>query len=214
MDIIEKTGLTADEVKFKILSVIDETEKLAAAQNGMSGLQSSYQEWKDNKFVKASTLEGLDDVFKELDGFDMFKTIAGDPNKSKQEIQNAFDDIAKEYILSQQTLYGMTTENASIYVANLKEMGITNAQEVCNDYLSKNTDMINSAMSEYEKYLESKSHADLLALRSQGSNNTILLNSLGETYKKDYENWLELLEKKTDAYNDFVNAIKKSGFNS
>ena len=96
------------------------------------------------------------------------------------------------------------------YIANLKQMGITNAEEVvrtANEALNSDNEMINAAEKEYNKYLKGKLKGGEKFLESTASNNSKLKNALGSTYKSDYDNWCDLLSKKADAYNEFVKAL-------
>ena len=152
--LLDKTGVSAEEAKLKILGMLTATEKLSAASKGMDSLSTAFEEWQDKGFVTASALDALPDVFKELDGYDLFSQIVGNPDSSKQEISQAFDDIATEYLKSQGTLEKITDENTSAYIANLKEMGIANAEEVVNEYSqSKNSFkvLLNEASNEWEE---------------------------------------------------------------
>ena len=44
-------------------------------------------------------------------------------------------------------------------------------------------------------------------LESASSNNSQLIGALGSTYKTDYDNWIDLLQRKSEAYNSFVKKI-------
>lgn len=131
--LLEKTGDTAEEAADKILNLLSDQEKLAAASKGLDSLKSAYDEFKELGFVTAATLENLPDVFKNLEVFDIFSKIAGDPTQGKEKIQQAFNDIITHYLISQDTLSGIIGASESgiqSYIANLKEIGVTNAEEL------------------------------------------------------------------------------------
>lgn len=131
--LLEKTGDSAQEAASKILDLLSDQEKLAAASNGIDSIKSAYDEFNELGFVTASTLESLPDVFKNRENFDIFSRIAGDPTQGKEKIRQAFNDIITEYLISQDTLSGIIGASESgiqSYIANLKEMGITNAEEL------------------------------------------------------------------------------------
>lgn len=213
--LLEKVGISAESAKDQILDMLSAQERLAGAAQGLSKLKSAYEEFKnkDIGFVTAETLESLPDVFKNLPDFDLFSKIVGNPESGKEKIQQAFNDIVKSYLADQETLQGLVNaDSATIqtYIANLKQMGITNAEEVvrtANEALNSDNAMINAAEKEYNKYLKGKLKGGEKFLESTASNNSKLKNALGSTYKSDYDNWCDLLSKKADAYNEFVKAL-------
>lgn len=213
--LLEKVGISAESAKDQILDMLSVQERLAGATQGLDKLKSAYEEFKnkDVGFVTAETLESLPDVFKNLPDFDLFSKIVGNPESGKEKIQQAFNDIVKSYLVDQETLQGLVNaDSATIqtYIANLKQMGITNAEEVvrtANEALNSDNEMINAAEKEYNKYLKGKLKGGEKFLESTASNNSKLKNALGSTYKSDYDNWCDLLSKKADAYNEFVKAI-------
>ena len=215
--LIDGTGESAESAKNKILNMLSATEKLSGASKGLSSLKTAYQEFADENngkgFVTASTLESLPEVFKNLPHYDLFEQIVGDPNSGKEKIQSAFNDIAKDYLINQQTLMGVTQENMATYVANLKEMGIQNADEIVQNFVqaqNQQSQLLNEAESEYNNYLQTKDQADLEYLESSSSKNGQLVSALGSAYQGDYANWCNLLTTKAQAYNKFINAIKGS----
>lgn len=213
--LLEKVGISAESAKDQILDMLSAQERLAGATQGLDKLKSAYEEFKnkDIGFVTAKTLESLPDVFKNLPEFDSFSKIAGNPESGKEKIQQAFNDIVKAYILDQETLQGLVGADSNTiqtYIANLKQMGVTNAEEVvgtASEVLNSDNKMINDAEKEYNEYLENKLKGGEEFLKSTASQNSILKNALGSTYQSDYNNWCDLLSKKAGAYNKFVDAI-------
>lgn len=213
--LLEKVGISAESAKDQILDMLSAQDRLAGATQGLDKLKFAYEEFKDKDigFVTAETLQSLPDVFKNLPDFDLFSKIVGNPESGKEKIQQAFNDIVKSYLSDQETLQGLVNaDSATIqtYIANLKQMGITNAEEVvrtANEALNSDNKMIDAAEKEYNKYLKGKLKGGEKFLESTASNNSKLKNALGSTYKSDYDNWCDLLSKKADAYNEFVKAI-------
>lgn len=217
--LLEETGTSADSAKNQILDMLSAQEKLSATTQGLNKLKSAYEEFKnkDIGFVTAETLESLPDVFKSLPEFDLFSKIVGDPQSGAKKIQQAFNDICKAYLLSQDTLSGLVGASQSeinSYVANLKQMGVTNAQEFVNqtvEALNSENKLINEAETEfynmYLNYIEGKSELDTDYLKDTASKNGKLASALGSAYQQDYENWCDLLSQKAEAYNEFVEAV-------
>lgn len=214
--LLSQTGLSAESAKNQILDMLSVQEKLSGAADGLDKLKSSYEEFKDIGFVTAQSLESLPDAFKGLEGYDLFSEIAGDPTQGKERIQQAFNDIVKEYIFSQDTLSGLVDASEAevqSYIANLKEMGVTNAEEVVNaavQAMNQESKLLNAAEKEYMNYMDAKEGYDGEYLKSVTSKNSQLVSALGDAYKGDYDNWCDLLSKKAQAYNKFVQALKSA----
>lgn len=217
--LLKQTDTSAESATNQILDLLSAQEKLSALSQGLDKLKSAYEEFKDKDigFVTADTLESLPDSFKNLPQFDLFSQIVGDPTSGAKAIQQAFNDIVKAYLLSQDTLQGLvdaSEHDIQSYIANLKQMGVTNAEEVVNlavNALNTENELIDAAQKEqevaYQKYLEDKSFEYEKYLQNQSSKNTALVNALGKTYKADYDNWCDLLSQKANAYNEFVKRI-------
>ena len=216
-DLLKTVGGNAELAQSKIMDMLSVQEKLSAASQGIEKLKSSYEEFKNIGFVTAQTLESLPDVFKSLPSFNIFEKIVGNPESGKEKIQQAFNDIVKSYLLEENTLSGLVNASNSevqTYIANLKQMGITNAEEIVKQAqkaLNENNRLINAAELEYEKahlnYINGKSKMDADYLTKVASKNSQLASALGSSYKQDYDNWCNLLSQKAEAYNDFVTAV-------
>lgn len=210
--LLTQTGLSAEGAKLKILGMLTATEKLSAASKGMDSLSTAFNEWQDKGFVTAETLEALPDAFKkDTKKFDLFSQIVGDPTNSKAEIQQAFNDIATEYLKTQGTLGKITEENTESYIANLKDMGITNAEEIIKDYKTSKDEfgtLLSEAYEEWQTHLNDDEQTLEAYLLSTDTKNAELMNAFGEEYSTDYQNWLDLLQKKKDAYETYRAAIE------
>lgn len=210
--LLTQTKLSAEEAKQKILDMLTATEKLSAASKGMDSLSTAFNEWQDKGFVTAETLETLPDVFKgDKDKFDLFSQIVGNPNNSKAQIQQAFNDIATEYLKTQGTLGKITEENTDSYIANLKDMGIANAEEVVTEYKASKNEfdtLLSEAYEEWQTHLNDEGQALEAYLLATDTKNAELMNAFGEEYSTDYQNWLELLQKKKDAYDAYRAAVE------
>ncbi|MDE6567062.1 MAG: hypothetical protein K2K70_04925, partial [Lachnospiraceae bacterium] len=218
----------AEEATEKIQNMLATREKLAAFSQGLSGLGSAFEEFQENKFVSAETLNSLPDAFKSLEGYDVFSQIVGDPKSGTQKIQNAFDQIVSEYLQSQNILDDATSQNKNEIIANLQQAGIGNAENLVNSYMNsmeENKPLIQGASDEILQYLSNNNEADvnnfIAALQAKNANYTELASVLGEDnatlvakfgsqYGDDLANWITQLEQKEEAYNQFVQEYNNS----
>ena len=225
--LLEDTGLSAREARHEIMKMISEQEKMSGFQSQMDNMATLYNEFKDKGFVTAETLNGLPDVFKDMNGgtdFDLFSKIVGDPKSGTQKIKKAFNDIITAYIKDQDVLTGTTTDNKGTIIANLEDAGISNAKGIVNAYITS-IKQIDAAEDEFFNQSDGKRSLDITnfqnALKDKntsfseacnilGTNNASLIYSLGEQYADDYTNWLELIDKKKEAYNTYVQALNNA----
>lgn len=217
--ILDETGNSAEDTKNKIYELLTAQEKLAGASNGINNLSSAYKEFEEKGFVTAQTIEALPDVFKKLESYDLFTKIIGNPKNGTDKIKQAFNQIVQEYlnytkVFNSEDLYSDNVEiqqNAiETYIANLKSIGITNAEEVVNQTVNsvkQQRTLFNEAEQEYINYLNNKDGVTLEYIESTASKNSQLMQSFGEGYQDDYNNWIELLKKKQEAYQALVAAL-------
>lgn len=225
---LNKIGMGAEEAAEKIQNLLSIEEKLAAFSQGLSGLGNAFQEFQENKFVSAETLNSLPEAFKSLKGYDVFSQIVGDPESGTKKIQNAFDQIVTEYMESQNILDGANSQNKNKIIANLQQAGIGNAEDLVNSYVKsveENKPLIQGASDEILQYLSNNNEADVnnfvTALQSKdanytelasmlGEDNAILIKKFGKQYGADLANWISLLQQKETAYNQFVQEYNDS----
>lgn len=209
-------GLPVKSAINEIIDMLSLQEKFSDMANELSQLKPFYDEFINKGFASESSLESLPNTFKKLKGYDLFSEIAGDPTQGKERIQQAFNDIVGEYIISQGTLtelIGASESQIQSYIANLKEMEVANAEEIVNNafyIFNQENALINAAEEEYVNYLMAKDGYDDEYLKSAISKNSQLASALGEPYQADYNNWCTLLSEKAIAYNKFVNSLQAS----
>ncbi|MBQ2882454.1 MAG: hypothetical protein IJE43_01570, partial [Alphaproteobacteria bacterium] len=143
IDKLEEIGISTDEAKTEILSLLDATEKLSGASQTISSLEDAYKEFQEKGYVLAETIESIPDVFRELEtyDFDVFESIIGNPKANNEEIQDAFNDIVTAYISEMAVLSDVSETESQRFIANLREIGVTNAEEVVNSVLALNDSM-------------------------------------------------------------------------
>ena len=225
IDKLVEWGFVQDDVAQKVddTTNADYIGKLADASKILSGLEDSYKEFKENGFVLAETISAIPEELQKLEGFDLFSKIIGDPTSGQEKIQQAFNDIVHEYLVSSETLSNLINADESTlqtYIANLKEIGVTNAEEVvtaAKTCINEENELITAAETEWLnghiQLVNGKIKADSDYINDVNSKNTSLINALGSTYRSDYNNWTNLLAGKATAYNNFINAIKGSQIN-
>lgn len=124
------------------------------------------------------------------------------------DMQNVVKDVLTK---TQGTLGKITEENTDSYIANLKDMGIANAEEVVTEYKASKDEfgtLLSEAYEEWQTHLNDEGQALEAYLLATDTKNAELMNAFGEEYSTDYQNWLELLQKKKDAYDAYRGAVE------
>lgn len=159
LEISEKTLLSWDELKSKIqeakkeanassepLSFIDTISKVESLSAGFDQLNKIYSDVKDREDFDYSSLlnnKDFEDAFGDLDSYnDFIETVTNSPDDIKA-CQEAFNDLAGQYLLSSDTIRNLigdtenlTEENKNAVVSILEQHGVANAYEIVNRKLA------------------------------------------------------------------------------
>lgn len=212
-DTLKATGLAVNTLCDNIRSFVGLQTKLENMSSTFKKVGTAYQDFKKNGYVSTSSLNSMPDAFKNLKGYSDFSKIAGNKKSSKSEIQGAFNDIVSEYINTFHILDNVTDKTKNKIITALRDAGVTNANDLIRQYErvgAKNQELINTAEKNYINYLNSKGKKNEITDNQINKLNSTLINALGKQYQDDYTNWISLLEKKQEAYNQFVKAYNSA----
>lgn len=129
--IVEELGLSADEADNALTGMVNTINSMAqqnavdvlkAYKDGIDNLDDAYQKFKNQEFIDASTLSGIQDAFGDLDSYKAFEeaVMSGEKN-----LQQYFDDIVTEYAIQNTALSELTAENKEWVKQQLIASGIT-----------------------------------------------------------------------------------------
>lgn len=215
---LKETGLSVEDLCDKIRSLVGLEQKLTNLSNSMKKVGTAYKDYKKNGYVSSTSLNSMPDSFKNLDGYSKFSKIAGSKKSSKSDIQGAFNDIVTEYVSTSNILDDVTEKNKNKVITALRDAGIINAKKVVDTFLnsfdeqfsklsSKFNKMSNSELQNFVKMLNQKGKVSGDFYKKIGINNANMINGLSDQYKTDFANWVELCEKKRNAYNKLAKAV-------
>lgn len=116
------------------ISVKNATEELSTIESGLKSLSDAYAEFRDNNGkVSAGTLNGLTETFesiKDTSAFENFINVLGNAKSSVSEVEAAIDSMIDVYFQQEVELGSLTEQTKGLYIAQLQQMGITNASAV------------------------------------------------------------------------------------
>ena len=197
--LLKDTKLSAEACYLNIMNLLDGVESLSGAASAINNLNEAYTEFQDKGYVLSSTLLNLrDSIISDLNGYDLFESVIGNPTKTTEEIQSAFNEIVTEYIRSSDTLkglYSMTNSEVQTVIENMEAMGISNAEEMVKALRALyKDDLLN-----YEKYnINKETIYGETWWNSFIENNKGWVDNLKKTYDIDLTNYGNYLNAKLD----------------
>lgn len=120
-----------DAAKLTITATLDTTK------TDFSALNTAYNEFSSGKAVGADSINALSDKFGKLDNYTKFVDVLTNAKSTAEETQQAFNDLATEYINTSDLVKGLTQDNAAYTASQLELLGITNATEVVEGKLAE-----------------------------------------------------------------------------
>lgn len=124
------------------ISIGNATGELKTAEEGIDAIGEAINEFRDNEGkVDAKTLDGLVESLSAISDtteFEHFIHVLGNAGSSTAELNAALDDLIDKYFDTQIALGELTDENIDLYTAQLKQMGVVNAESLVRVKLAKN----------------------------------------------------------------------------
>ena len=128
--------ISADEAVSRINKLVDESKQLSSMSSQISKMSEALAAKKSNGFVEADTLSGFDVEVRGLESWDKFQAVLGSAASSYQECQEAANELATEWVNSNDFLVQLTEDTKEYYETQLEAMGIENYEEVIESTLA------------------------------------------------------------------------------
>lgn len=122
-DVGDQTGKTAT-------ALTDAITKLEALSGNVDTISKALGEFADDGIVSIDTLNGMSDELKNLSTFEEFANTLSNSASTMDEVQEACNRLAEEYINTSNILDGVNEETAQVIEGHLSEMGVINAHEI------------------------------------------------------------------------------------
>ena len=154
--------ISAEEAVKKINETVDAVKQLSSLKSGITSIRDAYTEKKDDGIVGADTLNSMEEEFGNLGKtWENYKKIAGSSKSKTSDLSKAQNKLAQAYLQSNNFLANLVDENGNydesvkqLYIDQLQEMGIKNAEQVVNSEIQRQiTDATTaySALSEQQR---------------------------------------------------------------
>ena len=181
-ELMKNTGLSADELAKQINSLADASTQLQSMSSQISKMSDMLADKKNGTVASASDLAGFDAEVRGLDSWEEFERVMGSSKSTMEQCQRAANDLATEYVNSNNFLAQLNDTNKDYYITQLDNMGVDNAEEVIKNALiqkiqveaaqeeflaqkKKETgdatyDLTNATAEEIAKFAEEKGYSD------------------------------------------------------
>lgn len=128
-ELLEKVGLNADSSSSDIKKLVERIQEVAddniidnlkTASDDFESLQDAYDTLMNKRqSLSIDQLDSVQNVFGDLDSFEDFFRIATDSTSSIEELQDAFDSMATEYLYSTEKMRSYSFFEHRIYIIDL-----------------------------------------------------------------------------------------------
>lgn len=103
---------------------------IKTVEDNINSLSEALAEFRDDGIVSFETFDELKTTFGNFDTFENFINVAGNSASTMAEVKEATNALAEEYLNKTEFLGNMTDATAEATIAELKHLGVTNAEEV------------------------------------------------------------------------------------
>lgn len=134
--LMDETGLSADELAQKINSLVNASTQLSSMSAQISKMSDMLADKKNGTVASASDLAGFDVSVRGLESWDKFEDVMGSSESSMEQCQKAANDLATEWVNNENFLANLTDENKQYYITQLDQMGVENASTVVEEALA------------------------------------------------------------------------------
>ena len=147
-DYFKAIGLSAQEASNKVNELVNSSQQLSSMRSGITSITGALDTKASEGMVSADKLSGFDVSLRGLETWDKFEETMGDTNSSMEDCKKAANELATEYVNSNNFLSQLTDTNKDYYISQLENMGVTNATEVVNASLVNSENALAVAQSE------------------------------------------------------------------
>ena len=110
---------------------------LGTFETSLESISSAFDDFKDNGYVSLDVLDKIKQSFAEVQGIDKYIDTLSDANITSEKFQDTINNLITDYINEKVVLGELTEANKDSIVTRLEGMGITNAEVIAEEALTK-----------------------------------------------------------------------------
>ena len=150
--IMEQTKLSAEEATEAVNALADKTSQLSTMKSGIQSISSVLAQKQENlgnnetktTGIDSNTLSGFDASIKGLDSWKQFEETLGNGKSSMDSCKQAANNLASEWINSNNFLSQLNDTNKEYYISQLQGMGLQNAEAIVTETLANKERELNA----------------------------------------------------------------------
>ena len=128
-DYFENLGISAEEAVKSINDLVSASTQLQSMSAQISKMSDMLAEKKKGNTAQASDLAGFDVEVRGLDSWEKFEAVMGSSKSTMEQCQKAANNLATEFVNSNNFLANLNETNKDYYVTALQNMGVENAKQ-------------------------------------------------------------------------------------
>ena len=171
-------GISADIAVSKINKMVDESKQLSSMSDQISRMSEALATKKENGFAEVDTLAGFAVEVRGLESWDRFQTVLGSTTSTYHECLEAANELATEWVNSNDFLVQLTEDTKEYYETQLEAMGIENYEEVIESTLALKE--AKEALAEVD--LSEASYEDIEILIQKGKYSALVTEQMWALY--------------------------------
>ena len=132
----DNLGISAGQAVNQINQLSDKNSQVSAMRKNIKAISEALASKQTDGFATADDFAGFDATIKGLNSWKEFTTLLGDAKSSMEDCQTAANNLATEYVNSNEVICQLDDSTAEYFRTQMTSMGVSNADAVVEQRLS------------------------------------------------------------------------------
>lgn len=132
----DSLGISAGQAVNQINQLSDKNSQVSAMRKNIQAISEALESKQTDGFATADDFAGFDATIKGLNSWKEFTTLLGDAKSSMEDCQTAANNLATEYVNSNEVICQLDDSTADYFRTQMTSMGVSNADAVVEQRLA------------------------------------------------------------------------------
>ena len=132
----DSLGISAGQAVNQINQLSDKNSQVSAMRKNIKAISEALESKQTDGFATADDFAGFDATIKGLNSWKEFTTLLGDAKSSMEDRQTAANNLATEYVNSNEVICQLDDSTADYFRTQMTSMGVSNADAVVEQRLA------------------------------------------------------------------------------
>lgn len=132
----DSLGISAGQAVNQINQLSDKNSQVSAMRKNIKAISEALESKQTDGFATADDFAGFDATIKGLNSWKEFTTLLGDAKSSMEDCQTAANNLATEYVNSNEVICQLDDSTADYFRTQMTSMGVSNADAVVEQRLT------------------------------------------------------------------------------